>query len=883
MNNYKNYLVKFSFLICSIVILSFSSSIFTQSLEDLEYLKLLPDSQAQSIAERLGVQTGKPLNDSVTMDGFDDPKFESQELKSNQEMLAGRELPSSGKVFNESIPKNPEKELKIFGLDLFKDSPTTFAPIDLAPAPKNYILGPGDFVRIQFFGSTNSNREIPVNREGTIVIPELGNFQVAGLSFNDAREKIKNVVKASLINTDIEISLSKIRSIQVFVLGNAENPGAYTISSLSNISNVLFFSGGPTNFGSLRDIRVKRNGVDIGSFDFYDLLINGNTGSDLKLSSNDAIVISPVGKTVSISGEVKRPSKFELRENENFNNLLDFSSGFSNKANTKKITLSRIAENGERVFNNFNSQQLSNISLKDGDEFFVHKLSNTPRNVIMVKGSTTAQGSYAYEDGISLEDIISYDSLLEETYTPFTIIERENIFGSKFLIRANLLTNDGPRTFLKPNDTIHVLSKEDVSFLNSILVADALGLLSEESNKSLTQYFLLTDIERYKCRSLQLLAKQSSVSSIKFVKSKYFQNPDLNPIDQLEFVKSCPQIFEEKPYLLIFSLENASVISGEVRNPGIYPSYRVSSINDLLSYAGGITQKSSGKIDIFTDDGVSLKIGGLNEANLVELGINSSFYANLSSDVSNEIFSVSLEGSFVSPGIYGAKQGERLSDVIRRAGGYKKNAYPYGGVLARKSVAEKEKVGFLKSADQLEESIATAISSGRISSVGGDPSLVLSSISGLISNLENIEPIGRVVTEFDLDLLERSPEKDLLLEPGDRIFVPERSSTITVSGQVLSPTSFSFDPSLKVRDYISLAGGYSEDADKARTLVIYPNGRASRVRNWPNSPDLAPGTTLVIPRDPNPFDWLVFTQVLFPIISNFATSAAAIAALGNNN
>ena len=158
--------------------------------------------------------------------------------------------------------------------------------------------------------------------------------------------------------------------------------------------------------------------------------------------------------------------------------------------------------------------------------------------------------------------------------------------------------------------------------------------------------------------------------------------------------------------------------------------------------------------------------------------------------------------------------------------------------------------------------------------------MALTSISRLISNLEDIEPIGRVVTEFDLDILERSPEKDLLLERGDRIFIPERSSTITVSGQVLSPTSFSFDPKLKVRNYIDLAGGYSEDADKARTLVIYPNGRASRIKNWPNSPDLAPGTTLVVPRDPNPFDWLVFSQVLFPIISNFATSAAAIAALG---
>ena len=203
--------------------------------------------------------------------------------------------------------------------------------------------------------------------------------------------------------------------------------------------------------------------------------------------------------------------------------------------------------------------------------------------------------------------------------------------------------------------------------------------------------------------------------------------------------------------------------------------------------------------------------------------------------------------------------------------------------MARKSVAEKEKLAFMRSADQLEQSIATAISSGRISSVGGDPTLALSSISNLISNLQDIEPIGRVVTEFDFDLLERSPEKDLLLEPGDRIFIPERSSTITVSGQVLSPTSFSFDPTYKVKNYIDLAGGFSEEADRNRTLVIYPNGMASRVRTWPNSPDLAPGTTLVVPRDPNPFDWLVFSQVLFPIISNFATSAAAIAALGNNN
>ena len=434
-----------------------------------------------------------------------------------------------------------------------------------------------------------------------------------------------------------------------------------------------------------------------------------------------------------------------------------------------------------------------------------------------------------------------------------------------------------------PNDVIYILSVEDVEFLNSVLVADALGILNDTDTRSIANYFASRGFERYQCKSLKLLAKLSSSSSIKFVKSKYLPNPNVDPLDQLNFISSCPTIFEQRPYLIIFALENSSVISGEVRNPGIYPSFRISSPIDLFSYAGGFTDKSSGQIDIFTDEGVSFKYDLSEDTTFDDLGVFSSFYANVSSKTSDEIFSVSLEGAFVSPGIYGVKQGEKLSDVIRRAGGYKKNAYPLGGILARKSVAEKEKIAFLKSADQLEESIATAISSGRISSVGGDPTLALSSISSLIKNLQEIEPIGRVVTEFDIDLLERDPQKDLLLETGDRVFVPERMSTITVSGQVLSPTSFSFDPSMKVANYINLAGGFSEDADKARTLIIYPNGRASRVRTWPNSPDLAPGTTLVVPRDPNPFDWLVFSQVLFPIISNFATSAAAIAALGNNN
>ncbi len=876
-------LLKLNYLL---IFLALSPIAVSQSNSDLEYLELFPENQSSDIASRIP---------STNIYNEDDPSFESF-VKKEQQISEG---------------------VEIFGLDLFSTSPTTFAPINFSPAPLNYVLGPGDELLIKYFGNLNYQRLGKITREGNILLPEIGSKQISGLTFNEAQERIRSTVEASLIGVDVEISLSKLRSIQVFVLGNALNPGAYTVSALSNISNILFFAGGPSNYGSLRKIEVKRDGDTVGLFDFYDLLINGNTKSDIRIQSNDAILIKPTGITVSIIGEVKKQAKFELLEEETFSDLLNFSSGFTPNADKSKITLSRIAENGERIFDNFSFKEAEKIKFNDGDEIRIHSLSNTPRNKILVKGSTSIEGSIAFEDGLSLEDIITPNYILESTYTPFVAIERENIYGSKKLLKSNLLSKDN-KTLLKANDVIYIFSRLDIEFINSILVANALGILDVEDSEALKNYLnpesqisleninnvaqenVLTtdsndfispssskskveDLEKYKCKSLQLLSKQTNSSTIKFVKSKQFPKSNFNPVDELKFIEKCPEIFEENPNLLIFSLENSSIISGEVRNPGIFPSYMVSSPLDLISYAGGQTDSSSGMMDIFTHDGKSFNLDLSELQNFNDLDIKTGFYANISSKIREEVFSVSLQGSFVSPGVYGVRQGERLSNVIKRAGGYKENAFPYGGILARKSVAQKEKVGFMKSADQLKESVASAISSGRIASAGGNPALVLSSISSLIGDLEKINPIGRVVSEFDLDTLEKYPEKDILLESGDRIFVPERSSTVTVSGQVLSPTSFSFNPKFKVNDYVQLAGGFQEGADRNRILVIYPNGMASRVRAWPNQPDISPGTSLIIPRDPNPFDWLVFTNILFPIISNFATSAAAIAALGNNN
>ena len=209
---------------------------FSQSQEDLKYLELLTEDQASSISQRLGIQTGKPINDEIRMSDFDSSSFSSTVPKINNDS------------FEDKDNLLLDNSNKIFGLDLFKDSPSTFAPIDLAPAPLDYVLGPGDELKIQLFGSITVNRIIPVNREGNIFIPEVGSIEVSGLIFREAKNRINSIINASLIGVTAEVSLSKIRSLQIFVLGNAFSQ-AYTVSSLSNISNVLFFLAAPLRMG----------------------------------------------------------------------------------------------------------------------------------------------------------------------------------------------------------------------------------------------------------------------------------------------------------------------------------------------------------------------------------------------------------------------------------------------------------------------------------------------------------------------------------------------------------------------------------------------------------------------------------------------------------
>ena len=891
-------------------LLFFIANSFAQVSDYEEYLRFLPDSVRSSVESR------------ITTDVEDNSDYDELNQLEKESFLEMEEKLVEYDEFDNVVPS-------FFGYDLF-DIETSFDSSGIIAAPKEYVLGPGDELTISFSGSVQAIKKVSVNREGNVFLRELGTISFSGLTFDEASEKLKNITQASLIGTEVEISLSRLRTIQIFVLGNSKRPGSYNFSPLSSISSILFNTRGPTENGSLRNISLKRANKEIGSLDMYELLINANTSDDLRIQSGDALLVNPVGDRVKIWGNVNRPAIYEIKEGETFEDVLNFASGLSSKADKNKITLSRLNDNGEREFSDYKLIDINSVKLKDSDEIFIHDLPGKLSNNIRIEGFTTSRGVYSFIENSKISDFIDENDLSDKTYLPFSVISRRDDNGSREFITTDLNLKTREEFKLKPSDYIYVFSQYDIDFINSALLADALGLLSEEDKIKIDLFYqeekkknqalqnassatpdpslpfqrqptkseakkreefnlrrknlvkFIPD-DRYPCKSLKYVAKFNASTLVSNLKSLKFSTSETNISDRLGLNEGCPKIFEDNPDLLIVALENASLVSGEIRKPGFYPITNNINLKNLTSFAGGATNLGkSGNYEIFYSEKDIQKI-------LFEEYENTIFSSSFPKSIvlqqdpdKQETFSVSVSGFIKNPGTYSISKGEKLSSLLERAGGYEKNAYPYGGVFTRSSVAKREKEAFNRAADQLEEGIATSLTSGAISNTG-NPQLALSVISNLITRIKAISPVGRIVTEMSLEKLKKNPEVDIVLNSGDRIFIPSEKSTITVTGEVLAPTSFVYSKNLRVNDYIKLAGGLADSADKKGIFVILPNGQAVRnLDSWRiGRSKIEPGSTIIVPRDSTPFNAISAFRIFTPILANFATAAAAISALNN--
>jgi protein involved in polysaccharide export with SLBB domain len=377
--------------------------------EQMTLLETLPPDQRDGIMAKM--QTAQGLQDEIE---------ETFDLENS--MIIKPEL--------EELNEDEICEDCIFGYDFFKFSPTTFAPVSSSPISSDYILGPGDKLLINFYGNDDTETEAFISREGFIVLPEIGPLNMTGLTFQEATDYIKKQVELKLIGIDVSVSLSELRSISVYMLGEAYKPGKYTLSGLSGVTNALFISGGVNENGSLRNIKVKRDNKVIQNFDFYDFLLNGSTSSEISLQDGDIIFIPFIENIVRVGGAFKRPHTYEFKEGETIQDAINFAGGFTSQVQPKaKIELNSIDNNlFERKITNLPINSDLSKKLHNEDVINISSVSSVVAQTITLKGEVEFPGDYSILEGDTLLDIIDRaGGYTEESFTEGAVYIREEV------------------------------------------------------------------------------------------------------------------------------------------------------------------------------------------------------------------------------------------------------------------------------------------------------------------------------------------------------------------------------------------------------------------------------------------------------------------------
>ena len=375
----------------------------------IEQFKSLPQAQQEALARQYGVdldslQAGNLQNQRPQEIDVVRPANGNQQGETGQNGTGDEEQ-------NRQISEKGGEEpggLKPFGYNLFAGEPTTFAPVTEIPVPSEYTLGPGDVLRVQLWGNQKKQLELPVSRDGTIDFPERGPVSVAGQNFQQVRDQLTQLVSEQYIGVKAAVSLGELRSMRVFILGEARTPGSYSVSSLSTITNALYVSGGIKNTGSLRNVQHKRDGKLIGTLDLYDLLLKGDTSDDARLQAGDVIFIPPVGPRAGIGGEVYRPALYEIGTQTSLQELVRLAGGLTPQAYPQITKIERTNEDYLRIIAEADLTQATgkNARVQSGDRVTVASIADVTGQYIEIKGAATRTGKYAWVPGMRVSSVI---------------------------------------------------------------------------------------------------------------------------------------------------------------------------------------------------------------------------------------------------------------------------------------------------------------------------------------------------------------------------------------------------------------------------------------------------------------------------------------------
>ncbi len=733
-----------------------------------------------------------------------------------------------------------EEALKPFGYDLFEGVPSTFAPVSDIQVPMDYVVGPGDALKVQLYGNEPATYTLTVGRDGRVNFPKLGPIMVSGMSFERARGNIEERVKQQLIGSRVSVTMGDLRAIRVFVLGEAEKPGSYNVSGLSTMTNALFVSGGVKKIGSLRKIELKRNGRAITVLDLYDLLLHGDTSRDQQLMPGDVIFIPPIGDTVSVYGAVRRPAIYELKAEKTVEQLVDLAGGLLPDADGRLVQVERIRPSRlrEMVDVDLTSSAGRAAHVENGDKLRVHTIRPTLENSVVLSGYVFRPGSFEYRPGLRLSDILpSFDELRANADRRYIMIRRE----------------------VPPKEKVEVISAN----LESALAARGSAADPElRPRDKIIVFDLSASRERVVAPVLRDLELQAS------------------PDDPAQVVS----------------------IDGQVKAPGRYPLEPTMRVSDLIRAGGSMDDSAYGSEAEVTR--YEIVDGNVRQTSLIPVDLAAIRKGSAAADIKLKPYDVlvikvtpqweqpgtiELAGEVRFPGKYPITRGETLASVLRRVGGFTDLAFEDGAVFIREELKKREKEQLELLANRMQSDLAAlsleAIASSTASNSGNgsaNASQGLAVGQSLLQQLRDTKPVGRLV--INLDRVMRGPiggPEDVLLKNGDKLLVPKKTQEVTVLGEVQSPTSHVFRAGLTRDDYIARSGGITQKADHKRIYVVRANGDvvSGERTGWfrrSRSVEIRPGDTIVVPLDAERVRALPLWQAVTTIIYNLAVALLAV-------
>ena len=748
------------------------------SVKQLERLK----SQYESQQKRQEIISGD-MDRARVYNGERREKSNKKRRKTSSSYATSDFEDSYGEIDNYDEYENIENEndsLRIFGHDIFRSNSLSFESSMNVATPANYTLGPGDEVILDIYGASQLSETMKVSPDGTVTIPNEGPVNIAGLTVAQAQAKVRRTIGGHYQESNIRLTVGQTRTIIVNVMGEVREPGTYTLSAFATVFNALYLAGGVNNIGTLREVKVSRNGRIITSVDIYDFILNGRLTGNVMLRDNDVIMVGTYSNLVKIEGKVKRPMYYEMKKNESLQSLLKYAGGFTGDAYKQKVRVERKSDDGLTV-HNVDEWDFTTFACEDGDIAVVSPVIERYRNTVTITGAVFREGQYKLGGNVNTVKTLVEQAggLKEQAFTKRAVLHRmreDRTLNSMTINLKGILDGSAPDVVLQNEDELIISSTEEIT-----------------SKQSLTIY-------------------------------------------------------------------------GDVVMPGVYKYSDGETLEDLITEAGGLLESASllnvevaRRIMSADDNPDGKKMAKIYQATLAEgLAIEGETGLKLRpydivtihrSPNYQEQKVVNISGEVLYGGSYVlSDKEERITDILKRAGGMTKNAYVDGVQLIRK-VSKKE-----LDIQRMKLEVA----------------------KNMADSLEIMSALQKTSYSVGIDLRKALDNpgsgNDIIMHEGDSIYIPQLNNVVKISGEVMFPNTIAYEKDRKASYYINQAGGLTKKAKRKLAYIVYPNGQVSRLSKG----KILPGCEVVVPTPPEKKIDTNRTSLFMALASSVATIAAVL-------